>query len=104
EIRAWLAAQEENMRLLLADVVNIDSGSRDKAGVDAVGRRFADFFRTHGIEAGWRPLSKVGDALRAATPAGQTADRFLLLLGHRDTVFPAGEAARRPFRIAAGRA
>lgn len=31
-------------------------------------------------------------------------ERPVLLLGHRDTVFPKGEVARRPFRIEAGRA
>lgn len=104
EIRAWLTGQEENMLLLLSDVVNIDSGSRDKAGVDAVGRRFADFFRSHGIEVTSHPLTEVGDVLRAATPAGRTEDRPFVLLGHRDTVFPAGEATRRPFRREGSRA
>jgi len=28
----------------------------------------------------------------------------ILLMGHRDTVFPKGEAGRRPFRIENGRA
>ena len=34
----WLADQRESMIALLAEAVNIDSGSGDKAGVDAVGR------------------------------------------------------------------
>ena len=35
-ITHWLGEQQEAMVQLLADLVNIDSGSYDKAGVDAV--------------------------------------------------------------------
>ena len=48
-ITDWLAAQKEAMLALLAEVVNIDSGSYDKAGVDAVGARFVRFFEEHGL-------------------------------------------------------
>ena len=44
-ITDWLAAQKEAMLALLGEVVNLDSGSYDKAGVDAVGARFIRFFR-----------------------------------------------------------
>ena len=44
EIAEWLASQQEAMLSLLGDAVNIDSGSYDKAGVDAIGDLFIDFF------------------------------------------------------------
>ena len=34
----------------------------------------------------------------------QAGNRPVMLLGHRDTVFPKGEVARRPFKIVGGRA
>jgi len=54
------------------------------------------------------PGRKLGDVLRAvpdgpeASRAAANAGRSILLLGHRDTVFPQGEASRRPFRIENG--
>ena len=37
QITEWIASQKQSMIDLLRDVVNIDSGSYDKPGVDAVG-------------------------------------------------------------------
>ena len=39
----WLNAQQENMLSLMADLVNIDSNSFDKAGVDKVAARLRVF-------------------------------------------------------------
>ena len=52
EITEWLAAQQEAMLSLLGDAVNIDSGSYDKAGVDAVGDLFIDFFAQNELLTG----------------------------------------------------
>lgn len=99
----WLEARRPEMLALLEEVVNIDSGSYDKAGVDAVGERFARFFAEEGVPVEIIPNADYGDALRA-TARGGGANRPIVLLGHRDTVFPEGEAARRPFTIRDGRA
>lgn len=99
---AWLDGQQGAMLDLLRQVVDIDSSSQDKAGVDAVGARFASLFAEHGIATVTLPLEAAGDVLRARIGAG--AGRPVVLLGHRDTVFPPGEALRRPFRIEGGRA
>ena len=48
-ITNWLASQKEAMLALLGEAVNIDSGSYDKAGVDAVGQRFLRFFEEQGL-------------------------------------------------------
>ncbi|APF37050.1 peptidase M20 [Chelatococcus daeguensis] len=100
----WLAEREGEMLALLEEVVNIDSGSYDKAGVDAVGERFARFFADHGIPTSWRRGDTYGDALRAELASPGSNLKPVLLMGHRDTVFPKGEAGRRPFRIVDGRA
>lgn len=102
---AWLQSQQANMLLLLEELVNTDSPSRDKAGVDAAGAVLARFFASQGIPVETEPQAVQGDVLRARVTQPEANDaRPILLMGHRDTVFPAGEAARRPFHIDAGRA
>jgi glutamate carboxypeptidase len=100
QVRSWLAAQREPMLKLLERVVNIDSGSYDKAGVDAVGEAFEDFFTRHGIEVERFARDISGDIFRARIPGPGNAP--VVLMGHRDTVFPKGEVARRPFAIKDG--
>jgi hypothetical protein len=39
----WLESQQDNMLDLLGELVNIDSNSFDKAGVDRVAKRLAEF-------------------------------------------------------------
>jgi glutamate carboxypeptidase len=103
-ITGWLGAQQGAMLALLAEVVNIDSGSFDKAGVDAVGRRFAAFFQEHGLVISIEPIEGLGDAIHVRLDEVHANERPILLLGHRDTVFPSAEATRRPFRIDGDRA
>ena len=104
DLLAWLEGQRGAMLALLEEVVNIDSGSYDKAGVDAVGERFARFFEEHGIPTTWHRNERFGDALTAEVSGGGGANKPIVLMGHRDTVFPKGEALRRPFRIEGSRA
>jgi glutamate carboxypeptidase len=100
----WLASQKEPMLDLVRTLVDIDSGSYDKAGVDAVGERLRAFLAAHNVTSSALVNDRLGDAIRAEVDnaAGWGANAPVLLLGHRDTVFPAGEAARRPFRIVDG--
>ena len=104
KIMAWLAEQKPAMIDLLREVVNIDSGSYDKAGVDAVGARFERFFAEHGLLTTREPIEGYGDAIHVRIDDKPTNEKPVLLMGHRDTVFSKGEAARRPFRIENGRA
>lgn len=104
KIAGWLAAQREAMLALLAEVVNIDSGSHDKAGVDAVGRRFIAFFEEHSLATSREPSERYGDAIHVQLDDTRANERPIVLMGHRDTVFPHGETGRRPFRVEGGRA
>ena len=103
QVLGWLAANQQNMLDLTAELVNIDSGSYDKPGVDAVAAVLKRFLDAAGTRCDIIPLDRQGDALRA-TVSGPTGNRPILLMGHRDTVFSKGEAGRRPFTIADGRA
>jgi len=96
------------MTALLRDMVDIDSGSYNKPGIDAVGAVIERFLAGQGIGVVRLPQSRHGDCLRATVPGdgpgapGGNAGRNILLMGHRDTVFPDGEVARRPFTIRDG--
>ena len=103
-ITEWLAAQKEAMLALLAEVVNTDSGSYDKSGVDAVGNRFLRFFEEEGLLTTIEPHAQLGNAIHIRLDDRPSNERPIVLMGHRDTVFSKGEAARRPFRIEDGRA
>ena len=87
--------------------MNTDGGSYDKPGVDAVGGQVRGFLEGHGIPVETIPASRFGDCLRATVEGGEAgasgnARRNILLMGHRDTVFPKGEPERRPFRVENG--
>ncbi len=102
---AWLQAHEGAMLALLEILVNSDSPSRDRAAVDATGAILKRFFAEHGIAVETEPHPVFGEAIHASVPhPGGNNDKPVVLLGHRDTVFPPGEAARRPFRVEDGRA
>src|ERR1700680_1076776 len=104
QITEWIASQKTAMIDLLRDAVNIDSGSYDKGGVDAVGARFEQHFADHGIEAWREPHDVFGDAVHAVVAKPGSNEKPILLMGHRDTVFPKGEVARRSFTIEGSRA
>jgi len=105
QITAWLAGQQPAMLAMLREMVDTDSGSYNKPGIDAVGAVVQRFMAEHGIPVEVRPQRNHGDCLRAAVPwdgpAGNAGGN-IVLMGHRDTVFPDGEATRRPFTIRDG--
>ena len=100
----WLASQKDAMLDLVRTLVDIDSGSYDKSGVDAVGARLRAFLAAHEVTSSTIANDHLGDAIRAQIDngAGGAANAPVLLLGHRDTVFPTGEAGRRPFHVVDG--
>ena len=102
----WLAAKRADMIALLETLVNTDGGSYDKQGVDKVAVHLRKFLEERGIPCESIPDDRFGDALRAnvsnGAAGGAGANSTILLMGHRDTVFPKGEPTRRPFRIENG--
>ena len=102
KIVAWLGEQRPAMISLLGEIVSIDSGSYNKAGIDAVGAAIRRFLEGNGVAVETLPQAKHGDCLRALVPAagsGDNAGGNIVLMGHRDTVYPDGEVARRPFTV-----
>ena len=96
---SWLADRKEAMVSLLAELVNTDSGTYDKAGVDAAGEPLRRFFRWPGLSSrSCRTPLRRHDLGHSSAPERQqsAADRPH---GSPGTVFPKGEADRRPFRF-----
>jgi len=101
-ILAWLGERQADMASLLADVVNIDSGTSNIAGVEAVAGRLSAFLQGAGLQPCRLDGRRHGRGLRVEVPGG--AGKAALLMGHLDTVFPDGEARRRPFTTRQDRA
>ena len=87
---------------LLEQFVNMESPSSDKVLVDRFARFVGSQFEAIGGTVDYIPVERFGDHLRVKFP-GKTSEK-ILLLGHTDTVFPAGEVAKRPFQIINGTA
>lgn len=100
----WLKSQHVNMLGLLEEIVNIDSNSYDKAGVSRVFRRLEEFFLDRGLEVIQHHVKGVEVAITVKAVSKNNIPGSVLLMGHCDTVFPYGEAARRPFQIRENRA
>ncbi|MDH6261726.1 M20 family metallopeptidase [Bradyrhizobium sp. BR13661] len=100
-VASWLDKNASALTGLLERLINTDSFSTDKAGVDAAGRVIQDYLKAHGVGVAVHANETYGDALIAKVGTGE---KPILLMGHRDTVFPKGEAQRRSFKIADGRA
>jgi glutamate carboxypeptidase len=106
-ITAWLATQQRAMLGVLEAMVNTDGGSYDKPGVDAVGEIVKRFMAERGIPVEVVPREKYGDCIKARVAGGNALasgnqQQSIVLMGHRDTVFPKGEPQRRPFRVENG--
>ena len=83
---------------MLADIartVSLDSGTYHVPGVQAVLDIWATHLAGSGFEVARVPLAGRGDQLTARVTLGNGAR--ILVLGHADTVWPAGTVARWPF-------
>ncbi|ETT05488.1 M20 family metallopeptidase [Providencia alcalifaciens] len=92
---------ETEMLNLLKQVVNIESGSYDKEGVDNHAAFWCERYQSMGFEVEVIPNEKLGNNYRIYYPS--TTPEILILL-HLDTVFPKGTVAERPFSIEGDRA
>jgi glutamate carboxypeptidase len=106
EVLDWLAQQYEPMVALLGQLVDTDSGSYDRAGVARAGEILRAHLEAHGLTVEQIEQADGSVSIKATVaPRRPAADNaHVLLLGHRDTVFPKGTAAERPFRVEDGRA
>jgi len=100
----WLANQRPAMQAALATLVDIDSNSHDKAGTDRVAQAMLGWLCDADIEGEHRADPDDGDALLVRLRGVVPTAAPVLLMGHRDTVFPTGTVAQRPWRVDGDRA
>ncbi|MFI5446337.1 M20 family metallopeptidase [Polaromonas sp. UC242_47] len=102
EFETWFQGQFDQYVKDLETLVNIDSGSRDQEGVRQVLAWLETFFKQRNIPCERHHHGETWVALSASVGEAAAREKNILLLGHCDTVFPAGEAARRPFKVKDG--
>ncbi len=95
DLTALLSAMYPDYLRDLETVVNIDCGTHNKAGVDAVTRYVRERMRAFGAEVIDLPQEKFGDMVYARWRGRGTAR--IVMLGHLDTVYADGTAAQLPF-------
>jgi len=85
---AAVDASQDAQLGLLEQLVGINSGTMNLAGVQAVSRRLEPEFRALGFEVRWSSMAEAGRAGHLiATHTGSGKGRRMLLIGHLDTVF-----------------
>lgn len=100
-IAAAASAQAPAMLRFLETVVNMDSPTEDKVLADAVGDVFQARAESLGLQASRdRQAGFADNRICRHRPDGAAPRPRVLMVGHFDTVYAAGTAARRPFRIA----
>src|SRR5919198_936272 len=111
-VRAQARANKEPLLATLKDLVAIESGSRDSAGLAKLAALVAARFKDLGAEVELvepadiykmedTPAS-IGKMVRATFRGKGT--KKILLIGHMDTVYLSGMLARQPFRLDGERA
>ena len=107
-LRDVVARKEPAFVAGLEAMVNVDCGSYPPDGVNAIVDRCEEMFRDGGWQVERRPhvpaegAPQLGD-LVIGRMTGEGGPN-VLLVGHTDTVFDAGTAAERPFRVEGSRA
>lgn len=92
-----VASKEEEMLIELEQLVNIDSGSYTKEGIDKIITKYEEIYTGLGFETNIKENKENGNNL-IARRSGELAGNWLFL-AHVDTVFPEGTAAKRPFKL-----
>src|SRR5258708_16685168 len=112
----WALAQKEKPAVVetLRELVNIESGSRDKEGLDRLAARLGERLAALGAKVElYEPNAadtyrlfdtpkEIGKVVVARFQGSGT--RRIMLLAHMDTVYPHGTLAKRPFRVESARA
>jgi glutamate carboxypeptidase len=112
-VLAQVQQQKQPLLDTLKDLVSIESGSKDREGLDRISTLIADRLRALGgevafIEPGAELYrmqdtpEQVGRMVRATFHG--TGTKKILLIAHMDTVYLKGMLAKQPFRIDGNRA
>ncbi|MFC4404435.1 M20 family metallopeptidase [Gracilibacillus xinjiangensis] len=95
---------QDDMLDLLEQLVNIDSGSYDKDGVNLIGDKMETLYQELGLQIQKHKQKDFGNHLSIHSMKCKGKSPSILIIAHMDTVFEKGTAAKRPFRIKNNRA
>src|SRR5690349_13516865 len=106
DAKVWAAAQAARgaQLQLLEQVVNVDSGTGDVEGGNRVGEILSSRLRALGMDVQSLAAEAPGLANNIVARLKGRGKARILLIGHLDTVFEPGTAARRPYRTDGTRA
>jgi len=95
-LRARVSASQPDLLAELEHLVNLDSGSYTRDGVNLVAAWAADRLARLGgaVTRHADPAGRLGDTVEAVF-TGEPGGPRALLIGHTDTVFPVGTVAER---------
>jgi glutamate carboxypeptidase len=102
--RRWLATFESDLPRLCADLEQLvvrESPTEESHLVSQLAAWVHDRLRGRGVPAELRPCAPAGDAVLASVAFREGGT---LILGHLDTVWPAGTLSSMPWELAEGRA
>ncbi len=100
DLLTYMRSQQDSMVGFLRQLVNIESQTEDKTGVDEVGRLLASRLVNLGATISSFEQTTAGNHLLGVLGGGKGSPIAMIL--HMDTVHPAGTLARRPTRIVDG--
>jgi glutamate carboxypeptidase len=99
----YFEQQQKRMLETICELVEIESPSDNKPAVDAIASVLAAKFNALGGRTQLHRSSSFGDSLQVDFAAPETSRKPVLLLGHYDTVYPAGTLATMPCKIENGK-
>jgi glutamate carboxypeptidase len=94
-MKQFLDEKKEEMLQLLERLVNIDSGSYVKKGIDQVGLILKEEYEQLGFNVQVHNQTETGNHLTITS--AKATDPKIIMVAHMDTVFPDGTAKARPF-------
>lgn len=97
----FIDAHRDEMLLLWQELVNMESGSQNKPGIDAVAGKIQQVLAEAGAATQLVEMTQAGNMMIGELGSEREKAK-VLFLGHMDTVFPEGTVAKRPFTIRDG--
>lgn len=97
-MKEFIGTNQQPMLALIENLVNVDSGSYLKSGIDEVGRILAEEYHMIGFDTEVHEQEHFGNNLVIRHPEADAPE--IVMIAHLDTVFPEGTAEKRPFHIA----
>ncbi|WP_081976167.1 M20 family metallopeptidase [Ureibacillus manganicus] len=101
-METFVYEKKNEMLQLIEQLVNIDSGSYYKKGVDQVGSILKEKYEELGFVVDVKEEKEFGNNM--VIQHKNAKDPKIILVAHMDTVFPEGTVANRPFHIEGSRA